>query len=98
MENLEQLQKLRDEGADLNAVDYLGRSPLHVLASTGSKKIATYLLSQDLDLDMVDNKGRSALFLALEAGFIELSTMLLEKGAQVIADNERIAHLLCNSG
>jgi ankyrin repeat protein len=89
---------LREEGADLNAVDYLGRSPLHVVASTGSIKIASYLLSQDVELDMVDNRGRSALFLALEGGFLDLSNMLMTRGAQVIADKERIANLLCNSG
>ena len=32
--NLKLLQKLHREGADLDAIDYLGRSVLHVVANT----------------------------------------------------------------
>ena len=32
--NLELLKKLHKEGCDLDAIDYLGRASLHVIAST----------------------------------------------------------------
>ena len=43
--DLTSLKQMEREGANLNAVDYMGRSPLHVICSTnGNMKIAKFLL------------------------------------------------------
>jgi hypothetical protein len=43
--NLTQLIKISNENTDFNRIDYLGRSPLHVVASTtGKVKIAEYIV------------------------------------------------------
>ncbi|VDK53364.1 unnamed protein product [Anisakis simplex] len=42
--DLELLENLRDSGAILSAVDYNGRSPLHVAASSGHTDVVLYLL------------------------------------------------------
>jgi len=44
--NLALLKKLKNEGADLNNVDYLGRSALHVVSSTtGNLEIVGFLVT-----------------------------------------------------
>jgi ankyrin repeat protein len=42
--NLDLFVKMHKEGADLDAVDYMGRSVVHVLASSGSAEMAKYLI------------------------------------------------------
>ena len=64
---MELLKKLDKEGADLNAIDYLGRGVLHVVANCqGKEDIVKYLVKQQVNLDLLDNKARSALYLAIE--------------------------------
>ena len=97
--NLELLKKLHKEGCDLDSIDYLGRGILHVIAGTcGREAIAEYLCSQNINLDLLDNKARSALYLAVEADNFGVANILATKGASIIADDTRIAKMLCMIG
>ena len=57
-----------------------------------------YLVDQEINLDLLDNKARSALYLAIEANNIDIAQILIDKGASLIADDERMAKLLCMVG
>ena len=57
-----------------------------------------YLVDQEINLDLLDNKARSALYLAIEANNIDIAQILVDKGASLIADDERMAKLLCMVG
>ena len=83
----------------MNAPDYFGRTPLHVIATTtGHIKIAEYLLSQEINMDQLDCKERSALYLAIEAENFQVANLLVEKGASIVAGSGRLSRLLCDCG
>ncbi|XP_074872037.1 protein phosphatase 1 regulatory subunit 12C isoform X2 [Carettochelys insculpta] len=71
-ENLEVVQFLVENGADVNQADNEGWTPLHVAASCGYKEIAQYLLAHgahvaavnsdgDIPLDIAEDDGMEAL-------------------------------------
>ena len=47
---------------------------------------------------MLDNKARSPLYLAVEANNFGVAKILAGKGASIIADDQRIAKILCMIG
>ena len=96
---MELLKKLQREGCDLDSVDYLGRGILHIIAnSSGHEDIARYLCSQNINLDLLDNKACSALYLAIESDNFATAEILAAHGASLIADNARLAKMLCYIG
>ena len=94
------LKKLhQSSGADLNKVDYMGRSALHIASSKhGSIQVVEYLSSQPINLDQLDGQGRSALYCAINAGRDDLVGVLVEKGATAIASESQWAKILCLIG
>lgn len=100
--NLKLLQKLHLEGADLDAIDYLGRSVLHVVSNTHETpemiEIMRYLVKNKINIDLLDNKARSSLYLAIESNNDTMATILSEVGASIVADEERMAKILCTVG
>lgn len=83
---------LLDHGADANAVDLAGRSPLAALAATGSRpaffqedcgaehsrkrEVAICLLNAGADPDMQDRNGSTPTTLAMSSGDIKLAEVL----------------------
>jgi ankyrin repeat protein len=57
---LQAVEFLTDRGADVNAQDPDGCTPLHLAAGWGSKEVCEYLLSRGADKSIVDKKGRTA--------------------------------------
>lgn len=98
--NLEMLKKLvHSSDVDLNHVDYMGRAPLHVASGTkGSIEICEYLTSQPINLDCLDHAGSSPLCVAIIAKQTEIVKHLQSKGATCIAEESRIAEMLCRVG
>src|SRR5690606_33805 len=62
----ESVQELLDRGADVNAVDGLGRTALHVAASAGHPGIVQQLLDAGADIDKVTPARSSALVIAVQ--------------------------------
>ena len=68
-------------GADLNAPDREGNSPLHLAILGGHRVIAKYLVQKGADIDTKDATGRTPLELANERGERDIAQMLEQFGA-----------------
>lgn len=98
--NIELLRKLQKEGADFNSVDYLGRAALHVICNDKNNlEIAKFIVNEgSVNLDLLDSKQRSPLYIAIESDNWEVAELLCNEGATVIANQERLAKMLCQAG
>ena len=72
---------LIEAGADLNAQNGDGNTPLIRAACEGRTEVASVLIKVGADLDIQNNDGYSALILAQRRGHIEIVEMLLDAGA-----------------
>ena len=80
--DVETAQVLLDNGADLNARNADGQTPLHGLATFGDIKIALLLIENGADVNAEDNKGMTALTYALKNHDLLLFKILMESGAK----------------
>ncbi|MFC1764702.1 ankyrin repeat domain-containing protein [Planctomycetota bacterium] len=82
-----------DRGADVNASDPYGMTPLHVAVSSGHIRIVKLLIAQGARLDIKDNAGRVPLHYAIRGEGKSLATMpdviriLLDNNADINAQD-----------
>ncbi|KAJ8673196.1 hypothetical protein QAD02_004458 [Eretmocerus hayati] len=78
---------LLSKGANPNAQDRKGRTPLHYAIITGSVNLTKTILSDcnELDVNSVDAYGDTALYIALQQSYVnqEIISLLLAHGASV---------------
>jgi len=77
-------------GANVNAKDCEGKTPLHYAARNPYKEVAEALLSSGADINTLDNKGCTPLMMA--AAFnsnAAIAELLLEKGANLCAQDNQ---------
>ena len=77
----EALQLALASGLDMNARDFMGRTPLHWAASNGYFELASLLARNGAKTDLADDNGHTALHLAALAGFGDVCRELLDCGA-----------------
>lgn len=83
------IKLLLERGADVNAKDNAGWTPLMWAAHAGSAEIARMLLEvKNVDVNVQCDKGRTALSRAAEKPCLEIVTMLLEREDLVDMDVE----------
>ncbi|KAH6616443.1 ankyrin repeat-containing domain protein [Boeremia exigua] len=68
-------------GADADAPDTDGTSPLCAATKAASVDCARILLKHGADANFKDNEGTTALFKAIQAGSVDIMTVLLDNGA-----------------
>ncbi|MBS3762195.1 MAG: ankyrin repeat domain-containing protein [Planctomycetes bacterium] len=76
------VEALIDAGADLNALDGRGMTPLMVAARCGHMEVCTMLLKKGAKLDKTSKLGLTPLHYAAMAGDMETYELLLERGAK----------------
>lgn len=77
------VEELLSKGADINAQDNGGRTPLHVASLFGRAPVADFLLLKGADVNKKDKHGSTALHMAIAGGHEKLVELLILMGADV---------------
>jgi FOG: Ankyrin repeat len=78
-----EVRRMIDKGADVNSVDSAGDTPLMKATWRGHTEIAKLLIEKGANVNSVSNNGNTPLTLAAGKGYIEIAKMLIEQGANV---------------
>ena len=100
--NLEQVKRLLAAGADVNARDPLGRTPLFVASCSGNTEIASLLLEHGAVIDAArPDTPSSPLECAVLTDHPDIVKLLLASGADVHTrchDDQTLLHIAARSG
>lgn len=73
------------DGADVNAKDASGNTPLHLAVEKGSQEIVNLLIADGADVNAKDASGETPLYKTVEEGYQEIVELLVAAGADVNA-------------
>ena len=71
-----------EKGADVNAVDEFGKTPIMFAAENGHVEIVILLIKKGAYINEIDSEGNTALSLALSQSHTEIVKLLLEQDAE----------------
>jgi ankyrin repeat protein len=80
--DIEQIKSLISAGADVNAKDKSGDTPLHNAVILANKDVIELLIAHGADVNAKDNQGRTPLWWAKEQKNAELIEILTKHGAK----------------
>ncbi len=83
------LQKLHDEGANLNVQNSSGQTPLMIAIADNNDFFAKKLIRFGADVNITDKDGETALHYAANVVLPEVAEMLIEAGANINAPSEK---------
>jgi ankyrin repeat protein len=78
---------LEQEATDVNAVDCLGQTPLHIAASFGFHFICTQLIGHGANMEMKNIEGQTPLHFAARYCHKEACEVLIDHGANRLAED-----------
>jgi len=87
--DIARVKKLLDRGANLNAKNILGLTPLHIAAMYGNLELVDLLLKYGADANAKTDHAVTPLHLAASWGRADVVKMLLERGADVNARDDK---------
>ena len=85
--NIEAVKQHLDAGADVNAKNEYGYTPLHWAAIDGHKEIVELLIAEGADVDAMNDVAVTPLHDAAYSGHKEIVELLITNGADVNAKN-----------
>ena len=71
---------LLDRGADIEAKNERGDTPLHLAAELNFLDVATLLIDLWADIEAKDNTDRTPLHCAVLGNYLDVATLLIDKG------------------
>lgn len=83
----EVIEALADKNCDINALNFDGRTALHIMVLRGRLECAVALLSMGAEHSIKDNEGNTPLHLAVKQTNIEIVQALIVFGADLEAKN-----------
>jgi len=75
--DIQSVRRLLDQGADVNARDELGQTPLHHAACSGHKDVAELLIRRGAVVTARDSVGRTPLYISAVHGHLQLNQLLI---------------------
>ncbi|XP_051818454.1 ankyrin repeat domain-containing protein 7-like [Antechinus flavipes] len=75
------VQQLLLQGKNVNDLDKVKRTPLHLACANGHPDVVSLLVERNCKLNLLDNDSRTPLMKAIECQQKECATILLEHGA-----------------
>jgi len=86
------IQFLAVNGANLNAHNAQGETPLIIAVENGQLRVAKILLELNANIDMKDKKGNTALIAAVNTDKLDIVRYLINRGADVgITDKKHMS-------
>ncbi|KAH9957202.1 ankyrin repeat-containing domain protein, partial [Russula dissimulans] len=87
-DQLKIMRLLLDQGADVDARDNDGRTPLHNSSTRGTVEGSRLFLEHGADIQAEDNKGKTPLQLVLENEHHEMANFLLAMGTSRLGESK----------
>ena len=84
---ISKIEQLLKQGADVNAKDEDGRTPLHDASYWDLVGIAKFLIENGADVNAKDKDGWTPLYRASHWDYVGIAKLLIENGADVDAQN-----------
>lgn len=85
--DMDQVQKALDDGADVNGKDEAGFTPLFHAVQRGQYQITSLLINRGANVNATDTMGNTPLHFAASAGNVEMCRALVNAGASTSAQN-----------
>ncbi len=80
---IKQIEELIKQGANINARDYEGNTPLMRAISKGNYDVAKLFLDREVELNSKNFRGESALNLATKLGRVEIAKELMDRKVNI---------------
>ncbi len=81
--NIDQVQQLLSQGADINSQNRMGWSLLRTAIQNRQQAVVEFLIAKGADVSAKDNSGQTPLLVAVNTGQKNIVELLITKGADV---------------